>query len=185
MYHYPGGYNPWYQARPNNWGPNNWNQASWNMMPNQQMPNQMNQQHLISGREDFGGNPFVVDMEKATTNNDYFRRALWTGEYLQVTLMSIGVGEDIGLEVHPDTDQFLRIEEGQGLTMMGDSENRLDFRQPVYADDAIMIPAGKYHNLINTGNTPLKLYSIYAPPEHPFGTVHETKQDAMEAEENH
>ncbi len=69
--------------------------------------------------------------------------------------------------------------------MMGDSENRLDFRQPVYADDAIMIPAGKYHNLINTGNTPLKLYSIYAPPEHPFGTVHETKQDAMEAEENH
>ncbi len=113
MYHYPGGYNPWYQARPNNWGPNNWNQASWNMMPNQQMPNQMNQQHLISGREDFGGNPFVVDMEKATTNNDYFRRALWTGEYLQVTLMSIGVGEDIGLEVHPDTDQFYELKKGK------------------------------------------------------------------------
>lgn len=97
--------------------------------------------------------------------------------------MSIGVGEDIGLEVHPDVDQFLRIEEGQGLVQMGDTENDLNFERRVSEDYAIMVPAGKWHNLINTGNKPIKLYTIYAPPEHPFGTIHQTKADAMAAEE--
>lgn len=132
--------------------------------------------------KDYGTKPFVVDIEKATKKNRTFRTALWTGNHLQVTLMSIGVGEDIGLEVHPDVDQFLRIEEGQGLTQMGDSRYQINFQKKVADDDAIMIPAGKWHNLINTGNKPLKLYSIYAPPEHPFGTVHPTKADAMAAE---
>jgi mannose-6-phosphate isomerase-like protein (cupin superfamily) len=96
--------------------------------------------------------------------------------------MSIPVGEDIGLEIHPNVDQFLRIEEGQGLTLMGNSKNHLYFRQPVYDDSAIFIPAGTWHNLINTGNKPLKLYSIYAPPNHPWGTIHQTKAIAEAAE---
>lgn len=134
--------------------------------------------------KDYGPNPFVINIDKATKQNTNFRIALWTGDYLQLTLMSINPGEDIGLEIHPELDQFIRIEEGQGLVKMGDSKDRLDFQKKVYDDYAIIIPAGKWHNLINTGNTPLKLYSIYAPPEHPFGTVHETKADA-EADENH
>jgi len=135
--------------------------------------------------KDFGGNPFVVDIEKVTTQNDTFRTALWTGTHFQLTLMSIDVGEDIGLEVHPHLDQFIRLEAGQGRVQMGDSQFNLDFEQTAYADYAIFIPAGKWHNLTNIGHEPIKLYSIYAPPEHPFGTVHETKAIAMAAEENH
>lgn len=127
---------------------------------------------------DYGPYPFVINIEKATLQNKTFRTALWTGEYLQLTLMSINVGDDIGLEVHQDHDQFIRIEQGEGLVLMGDSRYHLDFRRRVYDDYAIFIPAGKWHNLINTGRRPLKLYSIYAPPEHPRGTVHETKADA-------
>ncbi len=97
--------------------------------------------------------------------------------------MSINPGDDIGLEIHPDHDQFIRIEQGRGIVMMGDREDQLDFRAAVYDDYAIFIPAGKWHNLINTGRRPLKLYSIYAPPEHPRGTVHETKEDAEEQAE--
>jgi mannose-6-phosphate isomerase-like protein (cupin superfamily) len=95
-------------------------------------------------------------------------------------LMNINVGDDIGLEMHFDLDQFIRIEEGRGIVMMGDRKDQLDFRARVYDDYAIFIPAGKWHNLINIGRTPLKLYSIYAPPEHPRGTVHKTKEDAEE-----
>lgn len=134
---------------------------------------------------DYGPRPFVVNIDEATKMNNTFRTALWTGDYLQLTLMSIQPGEDIGLEIHPDLDQFLRIEEGRGLVKMGYRRDRLDYKEMVYDDFAIIIPAGTWHNLINTGNQPLKLYSIYAPPQHPRGTIHETKEDAMEAEENH
>src|SRR5690606_7731828 len=123
--------------------------------------------------------PFVVNIEKVTKQNENYRTALWTGDHFQVTLMSIDVGADIGLEVHPTTDQFLRIEQGQGLVQMGDSKENLDFQEKAFEDYAIMIPAGKWHNLTNTGNIPLKVYAIYAPPEHPFGTVHKTKAIAM------
>lgn len=133
--------------------------------------------------EDYGPEPYVVNINEATKQNNAFRRALWTGDNLQVTLMSIGVGEDIGLEVHPELDQFIRIEEGTGITKMGDSKNKLDFQKDVYDDFAFIVPAGKWHNLINTGDTPLKLYSIYAPPEHPKGTIHETKEDAETSED--
>ncbi|MBM6617877.1 cupin domain-containing protein [Bacillus sp. RD4P76] len=132
--------------------------------------------------KDYGDAPFVIDIEEATKQNDTFRTALWTGSHLQLTLMSIGVGEDIGLEIHPDLDQFLRIEQGQGVVKMGDSREQLTFEEKIYDDFAIIIPAVKWHNLINTGNEPLKLYSIYAPPQHPFGTVHKTKADALAAE---
>lgn len=134
---------------------------------------------------DYGPAPFVVDIEKATKQNNTFRTALWTGSHLQLTLMSIRVGEDIGLEVHPNLDQFIRIEEGEGLVLMGDRKDRLDFQEKVSDDFAFIIPAGKWHNLINTSNKPLKLYSIYAPPQHPKGTVHVTKEEAEAAEMNH
>jgi mannose-6-phosphate isomerase-like protein (cupin superfamily) len=128
---------------------------------------------------DYGPRPLVLNIDQATKQNNTYRTALWTGEHFQVTLMSINVGEDIGLEVHPTTDQFIRIEAGQGIVQMGDSKDKLDFQQMAYDDFAIMIPAGKWHNVTNTGNTPLKIYVIYAPPEHPHGTVHQTKANAM------
>ncbi|WP_160037058.1 cupin domain-containing protein [Paenibacillus sp. An7] len=131
---------------------------------------------------DYGKQPYVVNIEQATKQNNTYRTAIWTGKHFQVTLMSIDVGDDIGLEVHPTTDQFLRIEEGQGFVQMGDSKDQLDFQEMVRDDYAIMVPAGKWHNITNTGNTPLKLYVIYAPPEHPFGTVHQTKAAAMSAD---
>lgn len=134
---------------------------------------------------DYGPESFVINIDQATKQNNTFRTALWTGEHLQLTLMSINVGEDIGLENHPNLDQFLRIEQGQGIVKMGQSRDNLDFQRRVGDGYAIIIPAGTWHNLINTGNRPLKLYSIYAPPQHPRGTVHKTKADAMEAEHNH
>ncbi|MFE4145253.1 cupin domain-containing protein [Peribacillus sp. YIM B13472] len=131
---------------------------------------------------DYGPNPFVVNINEATKQNNTYRTALWTGTHSQVTLMSLNVGEDIGLEIHPNVDQFLRIEQGQGIVQMGKSKENLNFERNVYDDSAIMIPAGTWHNLINTGNIPLKLYAIYAPPNHPFGTIHVTKADAFAAE---
>ena len=125
--------------------------------------------------KDYGPQPFVVNINEATKQNNNFRTALWTGNHLQVTLMSINVGDDIGLEIHPNVDQFLRIEDGQGIVKMGRNKDRLDFEASVYDDFAIMVPAGTWHNVINTGSKPLKVYSIYAPPQHPRGTVHVTK----------
>ncbi|MFC2949390.1 cupin domain-containing protein [Virgibacillus sediminis] len=135
--------------------------------------------------KDYGSQPYVINIEDAAKQNNTFRTALWTGKNLQVTVMSIGVGEDIGLEIHPDVDQFLRIEEGQGMVQMGERKDNLTFQRRVYDDYAIMVPAGVWHNLTNTGNKPLKLYTIYAPPEHPFGTIHRTKAEAMASEKHH
>lgn len=186
---------PWYHSMHNNWNDNSWNYFNhhydnWNY--NHWNPYYYNWNHKYwssyEGKielKDYGSKPFVVNIDEATKQNNTFRTALWTGRHLQVTLMSINVGEDIGLEMHPTVDQFLRIEQGQGLVQMGHSKNRLDFQKKVYDDDAILIPAGTWHNLTNTGNIRLKLYSIYAPPEHPFGTVHETKAIAMAAEGKH
>lgn len=131
--------------------------------------------------KDYGPQPFVVNINEAAKQNNTFRTALWTGSHLQVTLMSIPVGGEIGLEIHPNVDQFIRIEDGQGIVKMGSRKDYLDFQERVSDDFAIIIPAGKWHNLINTGNKPIKLYSIYAPPQHPHGTVHVTKADAEAA----
>jgi Mannose-6-phosphate isomerase len=133
--------------------------------------------------KDRGKEPFVININQAAKQNNTYRTALWTGEHFQVTVMSIPAGSDIGLEVHPNTDQFIRIEEGQGLVQMGKSRDKLDFETSAFEDDAIMIPAGTWHNVTNTGNKPLKVYVIYAPPQHPFGTVHLTKADAMASHE--
>lgn len=94
--------------------------------------------------------------------------------------MSLGLGEEIGLEVHDDNDQFLRIESGKALIKMGKAKDELSFEMEAEEDFAIIIPAGMWHNIINIGKEKLKLYSIYAPPEHPHGTIHITKQDARE-----
>ena len=126
--------------------------------------------------------PFAVDINKAAVANDNYRTTLWTGKNLQLTLMSIPVGEDIGLETHHTHDQFLRIESGNGIVQMGDAATNLYFNQPVFDDSAIFVPAGTWHNVTNTGKTPLKLYSIYAPPEHAPGTVHATKEIAIASE---
>jgi mannose-6-phosphate isomerase-like protein (cupin superfamily) len=146
----------------------------WCQFPYQYNPYGSRNGHFIELR-DYGSEPFVVNIAEVTKQNNNFRTALWTGCHLQLTLMCINVGEDIGLEVHPKLDQFIRIEEGQGLVQMGDSKSCLDFQQNVYDDFVFIIPAGKWHNLINTGNKPIKLYSIYAPPQHPYGTVHVVK----------
>lgn len=133
---------------------------------------------------DYGPKPFFIDINKATQNNDTFRTTLWTGNHLQLALMDIPAREEIGLEVHPNTDQFFRIESGHGLLQIGDRKDHLYLQQPVFDDYAIFIPAGTWHNIINTGNQPLKVYTIYAPPEHPWGTVHQTKA-ISESYENH
>lgn len=130
---------------------------------------------------DNGPNPYVVNIEELTVENGTFRTAVWTGKYLQTTVMSIEPGDDIGLEVHDDHDQFLRIEAGQAEVHMGiDKENMQTWQA---GDDyAIFVPAGVWHNVVNTGDEPLKVYSIYSPPEHAHGTVHLTKNDAEAAE---
>ncbi|MGE7952980.1 cupin domain-containing protein [Lysinibacillus xylanilyticus] len=135
--------------------------------------------------KDYGPNPLVVDIEEATKQNNNYRTALWTGSKLQVTVMSLNVGEDIGLEMHPQVDQFLCIEQGQGIVQMGPNKDHLNLRRNVYEDFAIMVPAGTWHNVTNTGNIPLKLYTVYAPPNHPFGTVHGTKADALASESDY
>tara|TARA_Y100001949_G_scaffold42073_1_gene34413 strand:+ start:209 stop:625 length:417 start_codon:yes stop_codon:yes gene_type:complete len=131
--------------------------------------------------QDNGPTPYVVNIEELTLQNENFRTAAWTGSNLQMTLMTIQPGEDIGLEVHEDHDQFLRIEQGTARVEMGPTETSL---QTWDAEDdfAIFVPAGVWHNVVNTGEEPLKLYSIYAPPEHAHGTIHETKAIADEAE---
>ncbi|KQZ07907.1 cupin [Microbacterium sp. Root53] len=128
--------------------------------------------------EDNGPRPNAFDIETATIENDTYRTVAWTGRYLQVTLMSIPVGESIGLEAHPETDQFLRIDAGRGRCVMGPAEDRLDFEQDVEDGWSIQVPAGTWHDVINTGDEPLRLYTVYAPVHHASGIVQETSEDA-------
>lgn len=131
---------------------------------------------------DHGPDPYVIDIEEATLQNTNYRSTLWTGKYMQMTVMSIQPGHDIGLEVHEDHDQFLRVESGKGHVQMGPAEDDLSFDQMAEDDDVIMVPAGQWHNVTNVGDEPLKVYSLYSPPEHAHGTVHETYEEAMAAE---
>lgn len=135
--------------------------------------------------KDYGAEPTVLNIESYTLSNENFRTALWTGSNLQVTVMAIPAGGEVGLELHHDIDQFLRVEQGSAQVMMGDSAENLDFVREVSDDYAIFVPAGKWHNIVNKGDKTLKIYSIYAPAEHPHGTVHKTQQEAMEAEQKH
>ena len=121
---------------------------------------------------------FVADIEKLTVENTDFRRVLYTGKYLQLVLMTLQPGEEIGAEVHEDHDQFFRIESGSG-------EVRIDGKAtPVKDDDAVIVPAGARHNVVNTGDKPLMLYTLYGPPEHRDGVVHKTKAEADASDEH-
>jgi len=115
-----------------------------------------------------------VDIEKETLENNDYRRVLYTPGYQQLVLMSIPAGEDIPLEVHPDVDQFFRFEAGEGEIHFGKNEEEVI---NVKDGSGVTVKHGTYHRVLNTGNTPLKLYSIYSPPEHPVNRVDKVKPD--------
>lgn len=117
---------------------------------------------------------FVDDIEKLTEENTDFRRVLYTGKHLQLVLMALKPGEEIGDEVHQGHDQFFRVEDGKGVVVIDGK------RHDIEDDDAIVVPAGARHNVINTGSKPLKFYTIYGPPEHRDGVTHKTKAAAVE-----
>lgn len=138
----------------------------------------MSEKQYAGVYDDQGKKPWVIDMEKETLDNTNFRTTMWTGKHLQLTVMEIPVGGDVGLEVHHGVDQFLRVEQGTGKCQMGPAEDNLDFEEEVGHDSAIFVPDGVWHNVTNIGDEPLKLYTIYAAPDHEPGTVHETQEDA-------
>jgi mannose-6-phosphate isomerase-like protein (cupin superfamily) len=125
---------------------------------------------------------WVGDIEELTLANETFRTVVFTGPHVQLTVMRLAPGEDIGLESHPHLDQFLRIEEGTARVELGRTEAEVEETHEVAEDWAFIVPAGVWHNVVNTGDGDLKLYSLYSPPEHPDGTVHRTRADAEAAE---
>ena len=139
--------------------------------------NRFNYNNLMSNN-DF--QPFVFNIDEYTRFNNNFRTTIWTGRYLQVTLMSIPVKETIGLEIHPNNDQFLKVVSGDAIVQMGKNRNNLTYQRRVKEGYAVIVPSNTYHNIINVGNRPLKLYSIYAPIKHKPKTIHKTKKEALE-----
>jgi len=131
--------------------------------------------------KDYGKHPWVVNIEDLTVNNENFRTTKWTGQNLQMTVMSIKPGGEIGIEKHDKGDQFIRVEKGNARVVMGASKDKMTFDKKVSDDWAIFIPAGFWHNIINEGDEPLKVYVIYAPPEHPAGTLHKTFKESEAA----
>ena len=128
--------------------------------------------------KDIGPQPQSFDLEQATLDNDAYRSVAWSGRYLQVTLMSIPVGGDIGLEMHHETDQFLRLDGGRGRVQMGPSRDELTFDREVSDGWCILVPAGTWHNVTNIGDEPMQLYAVYAPAHHKPGKIHRTAQEA-------
>lgn len=122
--------------------------------------------------------PYIENVFQKAVQNTNYRTEIWTGNFVQMTLMCIPVGSDIGLEIHEDTEQLIRIEQGMALVKMGECEKYLDFQKKVCKGYTIFVPAGTWHNVINIGRMPLKVSVVYAPPHHPSGTVHRTKEDA-------
>ena len=128
---------------------------------------------------------WVGNIEEATTGNTYFREALFTGSALQLTVMSLGPGEEIGVEMHDDRDQFIRVESGRATVTLGPSKDEVTETHHLEDDWVVIVPGGTWHNVVNDGDENLKLYSIYAPPEHPAGTVHKTRAEADAAGAEH
>jgi mannose-6-phosphate isomerase-like protein (cupin superfamily) len=140
----------------------------------------------VTTHDEFGGEAwegtamreYVGPIEKQTLENTYFRRVLYTGKHAQLVVMCLGPGEEIGDEVHQSVDQFFRIEEGEARFVFHETQERL-----VRDGEAVVVPAGTFHNVINTSKTALlKLYTLYAPPNHPDGTIHKTMAEAEAAE---
>lgn len=127
---------------------------------------------------------WVDNIERLTRDNTNFRTVVHTGEHSQLTLMSVPPGGEVGWEAHPHLDQFLRLEAGRARLDFGRNRHNVDESHDIEDDWALIVPAGVWHNVVNTGDEDLKLYSIYSPPEHPRGTVHRTKAEA-DAEEDH
>jgi mannose-6-phosphate isomerase-like protein (cupin superfamily) len=122
--------------------------------------------------------PFLGSIEELTLKNGHFRQVLFTGQFCQLVVMCLQPGEEIGREMHPDVDQFFRLEQGEARFVLEGSEDFV-----ARAADAVVVPAGTYHNVINTsGDVQLKLYTLYSPPNHPVGTIHKTKAEAQAAE---
>jgi mannose-6-phosphate isomerase-like protein (cupin superfamily) len=138
---------------------------------------------ITSGIKDIGPLPQSFNIEEATRGNRNYRTVAWSGRYLQVTLMSIPVGGDIGLEAHPETDQFLRLDAGSGKVQMGSDKDQLTFEEDVSNGWCILVPAGTWHNITNTGVTPMQVYAIYAPAHHAAGKVQATAS-AAESDKN-
>jgi mannose-6-phosphate isomerase-like protein (cupin superfamily) len=122
------------------------------------------------------------NIEQATVDNETFRTVLFTGQHTQLTVMNLPPGEEIGQEAHPHLDQFVRVEQGRARVELGRAEGQVDETHDLEEDWAVVVPAGTWHNVVNMGTAPLKLYSLYSPPEHPDGTVHRTKAEADQAE---
>ena len=135
-----------------------------------------------SGNINPGSKPVVANIVRETRKNQNFRTEFWTGYYLQMTLMCIPVCGEIGVEMHPDADQVIRVEEGQAFVRMGDCREHMDLQCRLCEGDVLFIPGGTWHNVMNDGKCPLKLSSLYAPPQHPRGTIHRTKADAVHKE---
>lgn len=134
---------------------------------------------------DKGKQPWVLNIEEATIGNSNYRDTKWTGQFMQMVLMSLKPGEEIDLEMHEDVDQFIRIEQGEARVRMGKSQKDLTFDETMSDDWAAFIPAGYYHHVQNIGDTELKLYTIYAPKEHAAGTRHKTYQEAKADHHDH
>lgn len=126
--------------------------------------------------------PYVVNVDQITLENPNFRTTIWTGKHLQMTVMCIPSCGEIGLEIHPDVDQFIRVEKGKAIAYIGSQKDMLTFQQNMCEGDAVFIPAGMWHNILNVQRQSLKVSVIYAPPNHPQGTVHRTKKEADMAE---
>jgi mannose-6-phosphate isomerase-like protein (cupin superfamily) len=123
---------------------------------------------------------YLTNIEKKTLENTYFRQVLFTGPHAQLVVMALRPGEDIGLESHPDVDQFIRVEAGRGTAVLDGKEHVLE------DGSAVVIPAGTKHNIVNGSRTEsLKLYTLYSPPNHPDGTTHKTKAEADAYERAH
>ncbi len=123
---------------------------------------------------------YHTNIEKETLENTYFRRVLHTGKYSQLVVMSLKPGEEIGEEIHDNVDQFFRIEQGQAKFILNKSEETI-----VSEDEVFIVPAGTWHNVVNVSDVDLKLYTIYSPPNHPDGTIHQTKKEAEDYEKEH
>ena len=123
---------------------------------------------------------YVINIEKKSLENEYFREVLFTGPHSQLVVMSIAPDDDIGMETHKDVDQFFRVEEGIGRAILNGKEYDLE------DGSAVVIPAGTEHNIINRSKSkPLKVYTIYSPPNHPHGTIHKDKTEAIAYEKKH
>ena len=138
----------------------------------------MNHRDYHTAKEN-NNNQYVMNADRMSMQNADFRNTIWTGCYSQMTLMCIPVCSDIGLEIHEDTDQIIRIEQGFGMVQMGECRDDMDYQRRVCRGDIIFVPSGMWHNVVNIGRIPMRVSTVYAPPHHPAGTVHKTKKDAQ------